>query len=71
MRITDAITEKDNNTLCSIRVMGFSGISLVAMAILVGTGAAEVGVGVSAIIAAVGGAIRLKGDGSDSKNTKV
>jgi len=62
MRITDVITERDNSTLCAIRIIGFSGIGLMAGAILVGTGIAEVGIGVAAIITSIGGALKLKGE---------
>lgn len=64
MRITDVITERDNNTFCAIRIIGFSGIGLIATAIMVGTGIAEVGIGVAAIITSIGGALKLKGDGN-------
>lgn len=62
MRFTDTFTENDNQTYCAIRVMGFISISLVATAIFVGTGIAEVGVASAAIITAIGGSLRLKGD---------
>ena len=64
MRITDVITEKDNSTLCAIRIIGFSGVGLMAGAIFIGSGIAEVGIGIGAIITAIGGAIKLKGDGN-------
>ena len=62
MKIRELVTEKDNATLCALRTFGFAGIGLVGLAILVGSGAAEVGIGVGAIITAVGGGIRLKGE---------
>lgn len=63
MRIKDVITEGDNQTLCAIRVIGFCGVALMGSAVLIGTGIAEVGIGISAIITAIGAGIKLKGDG--------
>lgn len=62
MKFTDTFTENDNQTYCAIRIMGFVGFSLVASALLFGTGIGEVGVASAAIITAVGGSLRLKGD---------
>lgn len=59
----DAITEQDNQTFCAIRIMGFIGLGVVGVALFVGAAPFEAGAGVAAIIASVGGGIRLKGDG--------
>ena len=64
--VKDALTEKDNETYCAIRIIGFAGVALVGSAIVVGTAPLEVGAGIAAIIGAVGGGIRLKNEGVDT-----
>lgn len=64
--IHDALTEKDNETFCAIRIIGFLGVALVGSAIVVGAAPLEVGAGVAAIITAIGGGIRLKNEGVDT-----
>ena len=64
--IRDALTEKDNETFCAIRIIGFLGVALVGTAIVVGAAPLEVGAGVGAIITAIGGGIRLKNEGVDT-----
>lgn len=66
MKIKHLLTEKDNETFCAIRVIGFMGVGLVAGAIFVGAAPLEVGAGIAAIITSIGGGIRLKGDGNNS-----
>ena len=62
----DALTERDNETFCAIRIIGFLGVALVGSAIVVGAAPLEVGAGVAAIIGALGGGIRLKNEGIDT-----
>lgn len=62
----DALTERDNETYCAIRIIGFLGVALVGTAIVVGAAPLEVGAGVAAIIGALGGGIRLKNEGIDT-----
>ena len=64
--IHDALTERDNETYCAIRIIGFLGVALVGTAIVVGTAPLEVGAGIGAIITAIGGGIRLKNEGVDT-----
>jgi len=64
--IRDALTEKDNETFCAVRIIGFLGVALVGSAIMVGAAPLEVGAGVAAIITAIGGGIRLKNEGVDT-----
>ena len=64
--VKDALTEKDNETYCAIRIIGFLGVALVGTAIVVGAAPLEVGAGVAAIIGALGGGIRLKNEGVDT-----
>lgn len=64
--IRDALTEKDNETYCAIRIIGFLGVALVGSAIVVGAAPLEVGAGVAAIMGALGGGIRLKNEGVDT-----
>jgi hypothetical protein len=68
MRPIEIFTESDNVTLCAIRILGFVGVGLVGAGLIVGAAPAEIGLGVAAVIGAVGGSIKLKGDGID--NTK-
>ena len=65
MKLKDAITEKDNETFCAVRIIGFLGVALVGSAIVVGAAPLEVGAGIAAIITAIGGGIRLKGESVD------
>lgn len=64
--IHDALTERDNETYCAVRIIGFLGVALVGTAIVVGTAPFEVGAGIAAIIGALGGGIRLKNEGVDT-----
>lgn len=64
--VRDALTEKDNETYCAIRIIGFLGVALVGSAIVVGAAPLEVGAGVAAIMGALGGGIRLKNEGIDT-----
>ena len=41
--VKDALTEKDNETYCAIRIIGFAGVALVGAAIVVGAAPLEVG----------------------------
>lgn len=66
MKTREIFTEGDNATLCAIRVMGFVGLGLVGVAVVVGSAPFEVGAGIAAVIASVGGGIRLKGDGNNA-----
>lgn len=66
MKLKDALTEKDNETFCAIRIIGFLGVALVGSAIVVGAAPLGVGAGIAAIITAIGGGIRLKGEGVDT-----
>jgi len=62
----DALTERDNEIYCVIRIIGFLGVGLVGAAIVVGAAPFEVGAGIGAIIASIGGGIRLKNEGVDT-----
>ena len=64
--VKDALTERNNETFCAIRIIGFLGVALVGSAIVVGAAPLEVGAGVGAIITAIGGGIRLKNEGVDT-----
>ena len=64
--LKDALTERDNETYCAIRIIGFLGVALVGTAIVVGAAPLEVGAGIGAIITAIGGGIRLKNEGVDT-----
>lgn len=64
--VKDVLTERDNETFCAIRIIGFLGVALVGTAIVVGAAPLEVGAGVGAIITAIGGGIRLKNEGVDT-----
>lgn len=64
--IKNALTERDNETFCVIRILGCVGIVLVGAAIFVGAAPLEVGAGVGAIITAIGGGVRLKNEGVDT-----
>ena len=62
MRFTDTFTENDNQTYCAIRIMGFTSLGLVATAVFIGSGIAEVGIATASIITAIGASLRLKGE---------
>ena len=62
MKFTDTFTENDNQTYCAIRIMGFASLGLVATAVLIGSGIAEVGIATASIITAIGASLRLKGE---------
>ena len=64
--IKDALTERNNETFCAIRIIGFLGVALVGSAIVVGASALEVGAGIAAIITSLGAGIRLKNEGVDT-----
>ena len=64
--IHDALTERDNETYCAVRIIWFLGVALVGAAIVVGAAPLEVGAGIGAIITAIGGGIRLKNEGVDT-----
>ena len=62
----NALTERDNETYCAIRIIGFAGVALVGAAIVVGAAPLEVGAGIAAIITSLGAGIRLKNEGVDT-----
>jgi hypothetical protein len=64
--VKDALTEKDNETFCAMRIIGFLGVALVGTAIVVGAAPLEVGAGIATIITSIGGGIRLKNEGVDT-----
>ena len=64
--IKNALTERDNETYCAIRIIGFAGVALVGTAIVVGAAPLEVGAGIAAIITSLGAGIRLKNEGVDT-----
>jgi hypothetical protein len=64
--VKTALTERDNETFCAIRIIGFLGVALVGSAIVVGAAPLEIGAGIAAIIGALGGGIRLKNEGVDT-----
>lgn len=66
MNVKEILTESDNTTLCVVRVLGLVGMGLLGAGVLVGAAPAEIGLGVAAIVGAVGGSIRIKGDGSSA-----
>ena len=66
MNVKEIFTESDNATLCVVRVLGIVGMGLLGAGVLVGAAPAEIGLGVAAIIGAVGGSIRMKGDGNST-----
>lgn len=64
--ITDAFTERNNETWCVVRILGFIGIGLVGGAMVLGAAAFEVGAGCAAIITSIGAGVRLKGEEKSS-----
>ena len=70
MNVKEIFTEGDNRTLCAIRTLGFLGLGLVGIGLVIGSAPAEIGLGVAAIIGSVGGSIRLKGDGTKVIDTE-
>lgn len=66
MNAKEIITEGDNTTLCAIRILGFVGMGLVGVGVVIGLAPAEIGLGAAAIITAVGGSLRLKGGGNNT-----
>ena len=64
MRVKELFTEGDNTTGCAVRVLGFIGMGLLGVGLIIGAAPAEIGLGVAAIVGSVGGAIRMKGDGT-------
>ena len=67
--LKNAFTESDNETFCVIRILGCVGVVLVGTAIFVGAAPLEVGAGVGAIITAIGGGVRLKGEQNEAVDT--
>jgi hypothetical protein len=61
MKIREVFTRADNSTLCEIRVLGVMGTLAVIGAGFLALPALEIGAGVSAVITALGGSIRLRG----------
>lgn len=61
MKISEVFTKSDNATLDEIRVLGVIGVVAVIGAGFMALPAIEIGAGVSAIITAIGGAVRLRG----------
>lgn len=59
--LKDLLTQSDNQTYCAIRLLGFVGVVMVGAAAVIGSAPLEVGMGVAAVITAIGGSIRLKG----------
>ena len=66
MNAKEIFTERDNQTLCVIRILGTIGVLFVGGAAVLGVSAFEVGAGVAAIITAIGGGVRLKGESVDT-----
>ena len=48
MNVKELLTQSDNQTLCAIRAMGFMGVGLVAVAIVIGAPAIEAGAAIAA-----------------------
>ena len=61
MKLKQIFTHNDNETLCEIRVLGVVGTLAVIGAGFLALPALEIGAGVSAVITALGGSIRLRG----------
>ena len=68
MNAKEMFTERDNQTLCVLRILGTIGVLFVGGAAVLGVSAFEVGAGVAAIITAIGGGVRLKGESVDTKS---
>ena len=66
MNFKDLVTEKDNETLCVLRLLGAVGVLFVGGAAVLGAAPFEVGAGIAAIITAIGGGVRLKGETVDT-----
>lgn len=66
MNAKEIFTERDNQTLCVLRILGTIGVLFVGGAAVLGVSAFEVGAGVAAIITAIGGGVRLKGESVDT-----
>ena len=62
MKAREILTEKDNETLCVIRILGTVGVVIVGMAVVIGAAPLGAGAGVAAILTAIGGGIRLKNE---------
>ena len=60
--IKQALTENGNESYCVIRILGVVGIGIVGMAVVIGAAPLEAGAGVAAVITAIGGGVRLKGE---------
>ena len=60
--IKDALTENDSKTYCVIRILGVIGIGIVGVAVAIGAAPLEAGAGVAAVLTAIGGGVRLKGE---------
>ena len=68
MNAKEMFTERDNQTLCVLRILGTLGVLFVGGAAVLGAAPFEVGAGVAAIITAIGGGVRLKGESVDTKS---
>ena len=60
--IKHALTENNNEAYCVIRILGVVGIGIVGVAVVIGAAPLEAGAGVAAILTAIGGGVRLKGE---------
>ena len=60
--IKQALTENNNETYCVIRILGVVGIGIVGMAVVIGAAPLEAGAGIAAVLTAIGGGARLKGE---------
>ena len=60
--IKQALTENGNESYCVIRILGVVGIGIVGMAVVIGAAPLEAGAGVAAVLTAIGGGARLKGE---------
>lgn len=62
MRLGEVFTKSDNQTLDEIRILGVVGVVAVIGAGFLALPAIEIGGGVAAILTAIGGAVRLRGN---------
>ena len=60
--LKQALTENGNESYCVIRILGVVGIGIVGMAVVIGAAPLEAGAGVAAVLTAIGGGARLKGE---------
>jgi uncharacterized membrane protein YkgB len=66
MSLKHLVTENDNETYCVIRVLGVVSIGLVGLAVVIGAAPFEAGAGAAAVLTAIGGGARLKGEKNHS-----